>query len=180
MSVRYDDLLLLGVELGQGDAPTQELRERVQAAVRVYREAGPLTIVACGGVTPGHAVAEADVMAALLAQAGVPERDVLREDCSQSTIENMRFAARLLGGARGKRVLVVTSDYHVRRAVMTARRMGFRAKGVPAVLRHDEGWRRLRAKELGYTVDLLMGWQDEGRTRPAWTYRLFDAVFGGR
>ena len=26
--------------------------------------------------------------------------------------------------------------------------------------------------------DLLMGWQDEGKGRPAWTYRLFARVFG--
>ena len=36
-----------------------------------------------------------------------------------------------------------------------------------------------RSKEFGYTVDLLMGWQDEGRSRPAWTRTLFDRVFGG-
>ena len=88
-------------------------------------------------------------------------------------------AAALLGGAKGKRVLVVTGDYHMRRALMTARRVGFRAKGHPAALMHDGTWKRLRAKELGYTADLLLGWQDAGRSRPDWAVRLFDAVFGG-
>ena len=27
-------------------------------------------------------------------------------------------------------------------------------------------------------ADLLLGWQDEGRARPAWTYRLFARMFG--
>ena len=27
-------------------------------------------------------------------------------------------------------------------------------------------------------ADLLLGWQDEGRARPAWTYSLFARVFG--
>ena len=118
-------------------------------------------------------------MAALLAQAGVPERDILREDGSRTTMENFMNAAALLGGAKGKRVLVVTGDYHMRRALMTARRVGFRAKGHPATLMHDGAWKRLRAKELGYTADLLLGWQDAGRSRPDWAVRLFDAVFGG-
>ena len=80
-------------------------------------------------------------------------------------------------GARGKRVMVVTSDYHLRRSVMTARRVGFRAKGVAAAIEHDVIWKAKRNKEFAYTFDLIMGWQDEGRSRPAWTYRLFDTVF---
>ena len=93
-------------------------------------------------------------------------------------MENMRFSAQKLAGARGKRVLVVTSDYHLRRAVLTARRAGFRAKGCAAALEHDGLWRKKRNQELAYTVDLLMGWQDEGKSRPQWTYAMFDAVFG--
>ena len=49
-----------------------------------------------------------------------------------------------------------------------------------AALPHDAAWRTLRCKELCYTLDLLMGWQDEGRSRPAWTQRAFDLVFGGK
>ena len=61
-----------------------------------------------------HRVAEADVMAVLLVQAGVPERDILREDGSRTTMENFVNAAALLGGAKRKRVLVVTGeDLHI-------------------------------------------------------------------
>ena len=179
MSAKPDALLLLGVALGENDEATPELRARVLTAAALYHGAGPMRIVVCGGLTREHRVAEADVMAALLMQAGVPERDILREDRSRTTMENFMNTAALLGGAKGKRVLVVTGDYHMRRALMTARRVGFRAKGYPAALMHDGAWKRLRAKELGYTADLLLGWQDAGRSRPDWAVRLFDAVFGG-
>ena len=179
MSAGADALLLLGVALGENDEATPELRARVMTAAALYHGVGPVRIVACGGRTGMHRAAEADVMAALLVQAGVPERDILREDGSRTTMENFMNAAALLGGAKGKRVLVVTGDYHMRRALMTARRVGFRAKGYPAALMHDGAWKRLRAKELGYTADLLLGWQDVGRSRPDWAVRLFDAVFGG-
>ena len=178
MSARFDALLLLGVALGADGAPTPELRARADRAAQAYREQGPLRIVACGGVTGAHQTAEADAMVSLLVEAGVPGRDILPEDRSQTTMENLVNAARLLGGAKGRRVLVVTSDYHMRRALMTARRVGFRARGVSAPLAHDAQWWRLRAMEWGYTVDLLMGWQDAGRSRPDWVVRLFDAVFG--
>ena len=178
MSRTYDAILLLGYALDGQDRPTQELCLRVQAAARAYAQGLAKVIVASGGAAPGHAVSEATVMARLLEEAGVPGEAVVLEDQSQDTMENMRFSSKKLGGAKGRRVLVVTSDYHLRRAVMTARRAGFRAKGCAAALEHDAAWRKKRNQELAYTVDLLMGWQDEGKSRPQWTYALFDAVFG--
>ena len=117
-------------------------------------------------------------MKRLLLDEGVPEKAIVLENQSQVTIENLRFAAEKLGGARGKRVLVVTSDYHVRRAVLTAMRTGFRARGYAAELVHDAAWKEKKSKELAYTADMLLGWQDAGKSRPEWTYALFDLVFG--
>lgn len=178
MKRRFDAILLLGVGLGENDQPTEEMHARVHAAAQAYREGLAPRIIACGGVTPGHAVSEAAVMAALLDGEGIPAEAVLMEDRSQITIENMKFAAKILGGAKGKRVLVVTSDYHLRRSVLTAMRAGFRVRGYAAVLAHDEAWTRKKKQEFAYTVDMLLGWQDEGKTRPQWTYKLFDFVFG--
>lgn len=174
----YDAILLLGVELGEDDRPTAELLARTDAAAKAYAQGMAKTIVVCGGMLPEHAVCEADVMAHLLEERSVPHDVIFKENRSQDTMENMRFAAKLLGGAKGKRVMVVTSDYHLRRSVMTARRVGFKANGFAAPLEHDEDWKAKRNKEFAYTFDLVMGWQDEGKSRPRWTYRLFEFVFG--
>lgn len=174
----FDAILLLGLELDENDCPKPELILRIDAAERAYREGMAEKIVVCGGRLPGRSRAEADVMAEELELRGVPTDGIWRENCSQTTMENMRFAAEMLGGARGKRVLVVTSDYHLLRSVMTARRAGFKARGRAAALAHDEAWKRMKREEWAYTVDLLMGWQDEGKHRPAWTVALFDTIFG--
>lgn len=177
----FDAMAVLGVELDADDMPTQEFCRRVMTAVHAYNK-GMLKpegrIVVCGGTLEGHAVAEADVMARLLERQGVPAACILREDQSQDTMENLRFAYALLGSQRRMRLLVVTSDYHLRRALMTARRVGFDAKGLGAALAHDRAWRILRCKELLYTLDLVAGWQDEGKSRPAWTYSLLEKLFG--
>jgi len=178
MKRTFDAILLLGVGLGENDRPTEEMRARVKAAAKAYREGRAPVIVACGGVTQGHAISEADVMTGMLALEGVEGDAVLKENCSQTTSENMLFAADVLGGAKGKRVLVVTSDYHVFRSVLTAMRAGFKACGYAAALEHDAAWKECRKKEFAYTVDMLLGWQDEGKSRPQWTYKLFDFVFG--
>ena len=174
----YDAILLLGVELDENDEPMPELLARADAAVTAYKKGLAQNVVVCGGRLPGHKVCEADVMERLLLERGVPEAAILKENESQDTMENMCFAAKLLGGAKGKRVLVVTSDYHLRRALFTARRAGFKAKGFAAALEHDAAWKECRKKEFAYTVDMLLGWQDEGKSRPQWTYKLFDFVFG--
>lgn len=180
MQKAFDAILLLGVELNADDSPTPELIARVAEVARAYHE-GVLgeggVLILCGGVLPGKTRAEAQVMAALLEARGVPRGRMRLEEKSQTTMENMRFAKAMLPQKRA-RVLVVTSDYHLCRAVLTARRVEMRAKGRAAALTHDEAWREKRSKELAYTADLLLGWQDEGRRRPQWTQRAFDAVFG--
>lgn len=174
---RFDAILLLGLALGENDEPLPELCARVRAAAEAYRAHPGIRIIACGGITAGHAVSEADVMQKLLREENVPQEDIILENASRTTIENFINAAKILGGGK-KRVLIVTSDYHIRRSVLTARRAGLRASGWPAVLEHDEAWQLKKDKEFGYTVDLLMGWQDAGKSRPQWAYRLFDVVFG--
>ena len=174
MKPPYDAALVLGVELDADDAPTEELARRVMAAARAYWGGACARLVLCGGRLPGHRRSEAEVMARMLAALGVPKRVLIWEDQSRDTMENCRNAAALLGGTG--RVLVVTSDYHLRRAVMTARRAGLRADGLAAKTTGGRVGKRLM--EACYIADLLLGWQDEGRARPAWTYRLFARVFG--
>lgn len=175
---RYDAILLLGLALGENDQPRAELCDRVRAAAKAYREYPGIRIVACGGITAGHKITEAEVMQRLLIAEGVPAQDIVLESESRTTIENFINAAKIVGGGKSSRFLIVTSDYHVRRSVLTARRAGLKADGYPAVLVHDEAWEVSKSKEFGYTVDLLMGWQDAGKSRPKWAYRLFDLVFG--
>ena len=175
---RYDAILLLGLTLGENDQPKEELCIRAHAAAKAYLEYAGTKVIACGGVTEGHTLTEAEVMKKLLIADGVPQQDIILESESRTTMENFLNAAKIIGKGKHGRVLIVTSDYHVRRAVMTARRVGLKADGYPAVLVHDETWKHNKGKEIGYTVDLLMGWQDPGKSRPQWTYRLFDIVFG--
>ncbi len=183
MKKAFDAIVLLGVALDENSRPTAEMIARVDEAAKAFHE-GLLgengVLIPCGGVLPGRTRSEADVMAALLESRGVPRERMRLEDKSQITIENMRFAARLLGDVKKKRVLVITSDYHVRRSILTARRAGIRAKGRAAVLEHDEEWKLKKSKELAYTVDMLAGWQDGIKARPKWVVKLFDIVFGGK
>ena len=175
-----DAIHVLGVELDAKDRPTDELAARIGAGLDAMERWPAAPVVLCGGVLPGHARAEADVMRGMMLARGADPARLLCERQSQTTMENLRFAKALLGGSKRPHVLVVTSDYHRLRAVLTAGRNGMRARGFAVRLPRDAAWRTLRLKEWAYTLDLLMGWQDEGHSRPAFTQRAFDLVFSGR
>ena len=70
-------------------------------------------------------------MREMLVARGVPAEIIHLEDRSRITIENVRNAVALLG--EGKRVALVTSDYHVERALQDCARAGLIAYGVGAV-----------------------------------------------
>ena len=110
-------------------------------------------------------------MARMLAALGVPQRSLILEDQSRDTMENCRNAAALLGGTG--RVLVVTSDYHLRRAVMTGSARGAsRADGLAAKTTGGRTGKRLTEACVTSSICCLAGRTKAG-ARPAWTYRLF-------
>ena len=93
-------------------------------------------------------------MADWLIARGVPETDVLAETASGDTRENIRNAVSLLGRTP-ERVLIVTSDYHVARALQIARDQGLQAWGRSAPTL-PEYWLKNRAREaLGWGKYLL-------------------------
>lgn len=163
-------VLLLGVKLGKNDEPTEEMKIRVKTAAEVFMRlaagGNPCPIVACGGITDGCRISEAEVMERLLVMNGVPRDDIIKDAKSRNTMENMRFAAAVADIKNGRKICIVTSDYHSFRAVMTAKRAGINAYGVKARLKHDAAWFKSRFKEPVYIFDLIFGWQDGSKKRP--------------
>lgn len=88
---------------------------------------------------------EAEVMRELLIARGVPENLIRLEDRSHITLENVRNACALLG--EGKRVALVTSDYHMARALDDCRRAGLDALGICAMTPEGPYRQRMFAQE---------------------------------
>ena len=142
---RIDAILILGHRLEPDESPSEDQVRRVDCAVAHWKETNAPVIMPCGGLTPGHSHTEADVMRDLLIERGVPAEIIHLEDKSRITIENVRNAAALLG--EGKRVALVTSDYHVERALDDCRRAGLNAYGVGAVTPEGEYRDQMYAQE---------------------------------
>lgn len=95
---------------------------RVSEAARILEAEPGTRVIAAGG--PLVNIAEADVMAAYLAQIGIEPERILREDRSVSTRENAVYVSAMLGDEtiRGP-VRLITSAMHMHRALSSFRQV---------------------------------------------------------
>lgn len=135
---RADALVLLGggVAPPAPGFPYPDLNlsaDRVWHAARAFRAGKAALVVASGGIQPGvSAVTEAEAMALLLTDLGVPRDAILLETQSRNTRENADASAALLRERKAKSVLLVTSALHMPRAVAEFRRAGVEVVPAPA------------------------------------------------
>jgi uncharacterized SAM-binding protein YcdF (DUF218 family) len=74
---------------------------------------------------------EAEFALRLLESLGVPNGRVVAEDKSRNTVENARFSRELAQPKPGERWLLVTSAYHLPRAIGIFRKAGFPVEAYP-------------------------------------------------
>ena len=90
--------------------------ERLKQAVDLYKAGyAPSLILSSGYV---FSFKEAEVMRALAIDQGVPADRILLEEQATNTYENVTFTSRILREHQWKRILLVSSPYHMRRATM--------------------------------------------------------------
>ena len=106
-----------------------QLRWRMDAARQVY-DAHPCYMVVTGGKAGKEPEAEGDVMRRLFIEEGVPEKRVISDPLSADTRQNLQNAWAILQERGCSRPVVVTSDYHLPRALRLMRDMGMDAQGV--------------------------------------------------
>jgi uncharacterized SAM-binding protein YcdF (DUF218 family) len=125
-----DFVVVLGSGLIGGDRVPPLLASRLERGRQVHqalvarRKTSPMLIVS-GGKGADERVSEAEAMASYLIERGVPADSVTREDQSRTTEENLTFSKAIMERSRPRyRCIVVTSNFHVFRAAIIARRLG--------------------------------------------------------
>lgn len=119
-----DFVVVLGAGLIDGEV-TRLLAGRLDRGRQVWerlRGAAPM-IITSGGQGPDEPVSEARAMADYLIGTGVPADAILVEDRSTTTLENLTFSRHLMLARKPDyRCVIVTSNYHVLRTALFARR----------------------------------------------------------
>jgi len=124
---RADAILILGGALVPPKPPQRPTfllgpaASRVWHAAALFRARKAKWMVISGGNQPGYEgqQAEADVIAEMLVELGVPESAIRRETSSRNTRENAEHARVVLDRLGVRQVLLVTSAQHMPRAVKT-------------------------------------------------------------
>lgn len=120
-----------------GQISVNEAGDRVLAAIDLatrYPEAR-VVISGGGGTVFGTGTAEAPVTARFLETIGIAPSRILVEDRSRTTAENAAFTRALVEPKPGERWLLITSAWHMPRAVGVFRQAGFPVTAYPVDLR---------------------------------------------
>lgn len=135
---RADAIVVLGG--GMAPAPPGQpypdlglAADRVWHAARVFRAGKAPLLLASGGTDPEVSrIPEAEAMAGLLRELGVPAFAILQERNSRNTRENARLSAEVLRPRNVKTILLVTSAQHMARARAEFEAAGFQVIPAPA------------------------------------------------
>ena len=129
-----DYLLVLGAKVNE-NGPSLALRNRIDAAYD-YLTAHPDCIaILSGGQGSDEPMTEAQCMFRELTARGIDPSRLWLEDQSTNTWENLKFSRALLEentGSAPEQIALVSSEFHLFRAGLFARRFGFHIQGVPA------------------------------------------------
>lgn len=133
-----DFVIVLGCGLRKDGTPTPLLQGRIDRALDFYRTqkektGKELIFITSGGQGADEAVSESTAMKQYLLDKGVPENQIIEENRSTSTYENMKFSKEIIDRINpdGK-VIFSTTNYHLFRSGVFSRRVKMRATGVGA------------------------------------------------
>jgi uncharacterized SAM-binding protein YcdF (DUF218 family)/glycosyltransferase involved in cell wall biosynthesis len=162
-----DAIVVFAGGVGESGRAGGGAQERVARAVELYRDGFARSMVFSSGYV--FTLREAEVMKAIAVANGVPADAIVLEEAAANTYQNVIYSKRLLDERGWKNVLLVSSPYHMRRAVMTWRKAAPEIIVVPTppaqseFYLHDTGAsleqiRGIAQEYLAIIVYKLRGW----------------------
>lgn len=128
-----DYIIVLGAGI-MGKRVPPLLAARLDKGMALLEKNPHATLILSGGQGPGEDIAESEAMAAYVKEKGVDENRILMERRSTSTEENLRFSGELMEkrAEKAPEIIVVTTAYHVFRALVLAKKEGIKCVGYGA------------------------------------------------
>lgn len=123
-----DCIMVLGCGLKQDGEPTRMLRDRLDQGIALY-QMGVAPKLLMSGDHGRVNYDEVNKMKEYATERGIPSEDVFMDHAGFSTYESMYRAREIF---QVERMVVVTQEYHLYRAIYNAEHMGIAALGVPA------------------------------------------------
>jgi len=126
-------------------------QERVKQAVSLYQTGKSTHLVFSSGYV--FAFREAEVMKTLAVSLGVPASAIILEAKAANTYENVVFVREILSRYNWRSILLVSSPYHMRRALLTWRKVAPEITVVPNPVPHSQFY----SHGLGASLEQIRG-----------------------
>lgn len=107
--------------------PSPVFKERINHAITLYQDRRVPRLILTGGFGDGAPFAESEVALKYCLDKGIPKSAISIETTSQTTLENLVEARKLLDDGSPHTALVVSDPWHLKRAVAMARSLGIDA-----------------------------------------------------
>lgn len=130
--VAIDYVLILGAGLN-GKEISKRLEGRLEQGYTYLSQHPESKVVLSGGQGPDEEISEAKAMGLYLISKGIEKDRIIYEDASTSTLENFIYSKKIIektANLSESKVLIVTSDYHMYRAKMIAKTLGYQCYGL--------------------------------------------------
>ena len=148
-----DCILVLGCMVHSDGSPSHMLEDRVKRGIELYHLGAAPKLLMSGD----HGRVDYDEVATmkqLAVEAGVPSADVFMDHAGFSTYESMYRAKEVF---QSKKIIIVSQQYHLYRAVYAAQQLGLEAYGVSSDYREYSGqWHRDIREVLARCKDFAM------------------------
>lgn len=158
-----DYIVVLGAGI-IGDKVTPLLAARIEKGIELLRYNPNAVLIMSGGQGSGEDIPESKAMAAYAVDKGVDTEKIVMEQKSVSTQENLRFSRELMN-KQNPQIIIVTTAYHVFRALILAKQQGIRCVGfgsktkwyftLNAFIREFVGYLRLTWKKHAFVIGIV-------------------------
>lgn len=131
----YDFIIIHGSGLINGEKVPPLLAARIEKAIEAYRvlKKEDVKLIASGGQGSDEKISEAKAIRDYLVNKGIEPNQIIIEDQSTSTYENLKFLKALAERQIDKLTyLFISNNYHVFRATIYAKRLKMKGYGVGA------------------------------------------------
>ena len=130
-----DCVVVLGCQVRSDGSPSHMLEDRLKRSIALY-EAGAAPKLLMSGDHGTVTYDEVNAMKRYALEVGVPSEDVFMDHAGFSTYETVYRAKEIFGADK---VIIVTQQYHLYRALYIAQALGIEAYGVAADYRQYSG-----------------------------------------
>lgn len=140
----YDCILVLGCQV-RSTGPSPMLKDRLEMGIELYEKNASEKLLMSGDHSTKY-YDEVDAMKDYAVEKGVPSEDVFMDHAGLNTYDSL-YRARDIFGA--KKVLIVTQEYHLYRALYLAKKLGIEAQGVKCDTTDYAGQEMRDLREIG-------------------------------